>query len=74
MMENTIKETARDIQARVEAKGNPYANGKGKAILERLIQDKKEEQEKAKKEYQQNPEIRKMYAELKEKQRIADGR
>lgn len=67
IMENTVKETAGEIQARVEGKGNPYSNGRGRAIMERLIQDKKEEQEKAKQEYQQNPEIRKMYDRLEQK-------
>jgi hypothetical protein len=66
-MEKTIRETAKEIQARVEAKGNPYANGKGRAIMERLIQEKKQEQENAIREYQQNPEIRKMYDRLEQK-------
>jgi effector-binding domain-containing protein len=74
VMEKTMAETVKEIKERVEAKGNPYANGRGKAILQRLIQDKKDEQERAKREYQENPELRKMYAELKEQQRIADGK
>jgi hypothetical protein len=74
IMEKTMTEAVKEIKERVEAQGNPYANGKGKAILQRLIQDKKDEQERAKREYEENPEIRRMYAELKEQQRIADGR
>lgn len=66
-MEQTIKETAKEIKARVEAKGNPYANGRGRAIVERMIREKKEEQENAIREYQENPEIRKMYDLLEQK-------
>jgi hypothetical protein len=66
-MEKTMTEAVKEIKERVEAQGNPYANGKGKAILQRLIQDKKDEQERAKREYEENPELRKMFDRLEKK-------
>jgi hypothetical protein len=67
IMEKTMTEAVKEIKERVEAQGNPYANGKGKAILQRLIQDKKDEQERAKREYEENPELRKMFDRLEKK-------